>query len=180
MSVARVIDVVEAAYSLDGTEQAWLTNLAESTAPALDRGLGIIGYIGETATMRAVSIATVNLSESVMQMLGQLARSSNGAGMSLPSFQATPFGCRCLSEGLFSDGLRPYWEASGFVDGFGVYAHVAEGKSVHLFAGSPTGERMDRRTKRVWERVAAHMAAGHRVRAGLAKVAAPEAVLDSS
>ncbi|MEO6598555.1 MAG: hypothetical protein ABIQ16_01690, partial [Polyangiaceae bacterium] len=43
---ANAIDVVEAAYRLDGTESAWLEALLEQTAKDLDTGNGVYGFTG--------------------------------------------------------------------------------------------------------------------------------------
>jgi DNA-binding CsgD family transcriptional regulator len=161
-----LVDVVEAAYTLDGDHHAWLTRLAEAARPSLDRGLGVVAYVGETRTLRPVDVAMVGVTEGVHRLLRAVGE--RAAGEVDETYLGQPMRFVSVSETtFFGDALRSDWEetgrACGLVDGVSVYVHSTANRTVHLFAGSASLERPSARERRAWLRVASHIAAGHRV-----------------
>jgi hypothetical protein len=43
-SSTHVVDVIEAIYREEKSERAWLDGILVAAGPALDRGLGVVGY----------------------------------------------------------------------------------------------------------------------------------------
>ena len=43
------LDVIETAYRLDGTDEAWLAGILERFAPAVDEGRGVLAYLYDAA-----------------------------------------------------------------------------------------------------------------------------------
>jgi DNA-binding CsgD family transcriptional regulator len=172
MFASRLVDVVESAYLLDGDDHAWLTGLANAARPALDRGLGVVAYLGEARTLKTVAFATSGVSEGVCALLQAVSDSTPRNVQE--SFLGQPMRFVSVSETFFADSvLRGHWEAAGrafgLVDGVGVYAHAASRRSIHLFAPSASIEHPQARERRAWLRIASHLAAAHRVRTLLGK-----------
>lgn len=177
-----MVDVVEAAYALDGDLHAWLTRLAEAARPSLDRGLGVVAYVGETQTLRPVDVAMVGVTEGVQRLLEAVGE--RAAGAVDETYLGEPMRFVSVSEStFFGDALRDHWEetgrASGLVDGVSVYVHSGANRTVHLFAASASLERPSERERRAWLRVVSHVAAGHRVRALLGQGGPTDAQCDA-
>lgn len=181
-----MIDVVEAAYSMEGDEHAWLARLATAALPALDRGLGVFAYIGEARTLRPVSFASARVPAAIERLIHDIGEHPP-RGVD-DSFVQHPMRFVAMSEVFLGDAvLRGHWErarsAQGYADGVGVYVHAARERSLHLFAVSTVRERPTQAERRAWLRVAVHLAAADRVRAQLAGRDPDEradAVLDAS
>ncbi len=182
----QLIGVVEAAYAMGGPDEAWLSGLAEAAFPSMNRGHGVIAYLGATGTLQTRSFAMVGASDGVMNLLGQI--DGGGPRSAHESFLHRPQGCTSVSQmQYFGDPrVRAIWErvreTNGICDGVGVFAHSVGDNSVHLFAASSAVETPSPREHRAWLKVAVHLSAGHRLRAtwrgGVAR--ADDALLDAN
>jgi DNA-binding CsgD family transcriptional regulator len=179
------IDVVEASYELESDDTTWLTRIAQTASPSLDRGGGVIAYLVEMTTMRMTAFGSTRPLEHrpVLQFL----KSASPPPIT-EEFRSRPRRYESFSE-VFAgvDAALRHWQANmaefGVVDSLGVVAHASAGLSVMLMAPSAHLEQTHPRTRRVWERVAVHLAAGQRLRSGLQRtqaVPAAAAILDSS
>lgn len=180
MHSACFIDVVEAAYSLEQDEQAWLGGLARTAAPALDRGLGVVAYLGETKSLKTIAYASHAITTDVQALFGIVAQMSPSE--TTLQFQRRSVGFSSMREAFFGDdSLEDVWIRAqavyGFADAITVHGHGANGCTVHIFAVSKRQEEVTPRLSRVWERIAYHIAAGHRLRT---RLAAPDALLDAN
>jgi DNA-binding CsgD family transcriptional regulator len=165
-----LIDVVEAAYSLDGNEQAWLSGLATAALPSLDRGKGVLAYIADMKNLSAVTFATANMPDALIAVVRGVGERPPG-GVN-DTFRRQPMRFLALSEAFFGDEkLREHVQSAsisaGFADGVGVYAHATPERSLHVFAFTPTIQRPTVREREGWVQVAVHLAAGYRVRSVL-------------
>jgi DNA-binding CsgD family transcriptional regulator len=173
---ADLIAVIERAYSLDGSEQAWLENLAQATLPVFDRGLGILAFAYRARRGRPLEVEAVagaGISEGLL-------------GTAVPFHRATPpeiveatylrrSGCASASEmsGLGSGiEAHPAWREILHPQGMHDYCAInvladPNGHGCIVGAPLPKVTRTTAPVKRVWDRIAAHIAAGLRLRAAL-------------
>jgi DNA-binding CsgD family transcriptional regulator len=168
MGSRRLVDVVESAYSLESDETSWLKTLAQRAAPALDRGLGVIAYVADTATMGMRAFGTTEEAEGVETFIRDVCKDAPPAVFDELSKRPVRFGS--ISERFFAvPEVRSHWERSGpsygSRDAVGFFVHGADGRTVNLFAPSPRLERPHPQERRAWERVAVHVSAAYRVRA---------------
>jgi DNA-binding CsgD family transcriptional regulator len=171
-----VIRVIERAYSLEGSEEAWLSGLAEAARPVLERGLGILAFTYRArpnAPLEVRAVAGSGISDGLL-------------GTAVPFHRATPpemveatylrrSGCASASEasGLGAELDRhPAWV--GVLQPHGMHDYCAinvladpRGFGCILGAPLPKVTRTAARLKDTWDRVAAHVAAGMRLRSEL-------------
>lgn len=197
------ITILEAAYSLSGTEQEWLQRLAETALPALGRGQGLVGYTYDASRMdrmpiratvqcdvdeRAVRAASrAGLSEAETRYLIPLFRSSF-----VDTLRHSP--AALLRVGLsearvreFERGLDGFFKDCGLVDQFWVNAQDPTYFGVCFTADSGRRSRWQPREREQWRCIATHMVTAFRIRRKLASEAAsaetrsedraPEAIL---
>lgn len=168
-----IIHVVERAYEVTGSEQDWLQSLATAAQPILDRGLGIMAFVYQARAGAGLQIPT-----------------AAGAGMTeglygtiIPFNLATPHelveatylrrsGCATASEAsrmgarleehplwrniLHPHGMHDYCATNVLVD--------PSGRGCIVGAPLPSVARTPPTVRRAWTRVAAHIAAGLRLR----------------
>ena len=182
---ARAIDIVEAAYRLDGSEGEWLTALLELAAKDLDTGSGAYAFTGNesapdfanspTFAQHALNpeflarIATLNAEapNAIFELLKKRLVTSGGLEQVLGrgSPVVTHF------RGLMAD--------AGIADGFCMFAQDARGGSVTLSAPSRHVLAPAPRVRGVWQRVGLHIVAGLRLRRLLAASASQRDALIS-
>lgn len=177
-----VIDLVEAAYSLDGDDSSWLGRIGETARVELDLGQGIVCLAtgrgdGELAALATVGVAIAP--DEVRERLANPAVRYFWADLSRTAATVST-GAALLSRknpgsgALFDQIGRRY----GTYDVWGLVARDGEGGSVQIAAPSPRPlAPLQRRAPR-WERVAAHIGAAWRLRRRLAAGARePAAIL---
>jgi DNA-binding CsgD family transcriptional regulator len=185
--VKSLIDVVEAAYSLDGDERAWLSGLATAALPALDRGCGVLAYVANMKDLSPVTFATARMPDALVHAVRGVGELSSATVND--TFRRQPMRFVAVSEAFLGDDvLREHANrtsvAAGAVDGVGVYVHASPERSVHLFAFAPTVQRPTTRERDAWVQVAVHLASAYRVRGllgGMRKIEdRADAILDGS
>lgn len=182
-----IISVVEAAYRTDGTDAEWLGELLGMARPWLDGGLGVAAFLYDASgsgapriwapvahgspyaahlpEMLPVAFAAAPL-EVTARFFGQ------PAPISTTSVELG-LGARIAEFPMYRDVLASF----GVMDSVTVCASDPSG--VGCFLCGPRGARAEpsRSDRRLWNRLAAHIAAGARLRRGAARV---DAVLSSS
>jgi DNA-binding NarL/FixJ family response regulator len=178
------INVVEAAYRLDGSESDWLAAVLEQATPDLDTGHGVYGFTGTNPAPDFASspvfverglnpafgsrIAALNAEapNAIFELLKQRLVTCGGLEQVL--------GCESPVVGHFRGLMAP----TGIVDGFCMFAQDARGGSVTLSAPASGVVSPPPRVRGVWRRVGLHVVAGLRLRRLLAVSAAgPDALL---
>jgi DNA-binding CsgD family transcriptional regulator len=169
-----VVGILEAAYALDLSDDAWLDGVLRTTSPLLDRGLGVLAYryeVSSEGAMRVWSPRFAGGSEEQAQR-AFLGLAGGVAAMTPRQAQAAFFESgpvKTLSD-IF--GRRPdhtphvgtHIAATGAPD-FLVVMTQDPSRSGCVFAGArATASRAAPTDVRRWMRVAAHMAAGYRLR----------------
>jgi DNA-binding CsgD family transcriptional regulator len=158
------IALVEAAYQSGSGQSAWLDQLADS-ALGFDAGLGLVAFSGQIVPERGLEF-TAHAPRMNPELMGTLAASAAAN----PSIGANSVSRAC-SGATFSEAmgvahaeevLRPLlpW---GCRDLLGVTAIEPGGFVLGLTIMLPEIRELSRREQVQWDRLAAHLAAGHRL-----------------
>lgn len=180
---ANPIDVVEAAYDLDATDTQWLEKLATAVRPLIDDGHGAFAYYFDVRVPIEVSHAAALLFDMERSLL------AHGIEMTL----ALPDVAHYVHfhneglDGLIAVGRRAglgdlrersavsrYFEIAGIADFAALQTIEPSGRGVVVAAGQSRERTFDARTRRLWARVNAHIAAGRRLRESIAGIAGTE------
>lgn len=177
-----VIEVVERAYDLEASDRDWLKALARSARPLVDRGLGVIAYFYEA---RAGSPVRVPYATGVGVTRGLLAAGVGFVRATPPEIFERTFrarsGCATASE---VSGLGAALEANPayrqLLHPHGMHDYLATnvltdpaGRGCIIGAPLPAVGATPGAVRRLWDRLAAHLAAGLRLRAELRGAAGP-------
>ncbi len=166
------IEVVEAAYRLDGTDLEWLRGLGKAVRPLLDGDRGLLCYLIDAASEPAeqfarrvvfdVSPEDVELAE---QLLAKNIRMTAAFHDVPPSLDASAVASyRAVGRGQVDDRILDAYSRLGVAD-FSAFRTVEPGPlSVAFVAGQRIERQFDAETIARWARVAAHVAAGRRLR----------------
>jgi len=176
MSTGDLIDVVEASYRVDLSETEWLAAVYDAALPHLDRGLGgsaffydasditnlrVRGFIGDgeapESTIAAIESASPARTEWVFRTQACQTASEGPNGTDHPGLEL--FRSLGYEDVLFVNGVDP------------------SGKGVFLSARLKKRSTLSRTTMKSWGWVAAHIAAGFRLRAQAAAANGPSSFL---
>ncbi|HJL15113.1 MAG TPA: LuxR C-terminal-related transcriptional regulator [Sandaracinaceae bacterium LLY-WYZ-13_1] len=178
------VGVVESAYRLQDSLQGWLEAVVDRCEPALDEGLGTLGYLFEH-TPRGVLVRAVTTRGSVGSAEQVRARTEGAPvdAMRVLLDRGDAVGSTCAV-------LEPFGLAAPFLEALaadtggrardvvGLVAHDGEELGLVLGGARPERASVPAATARRWSRVLAHLGAGCRLQRRLLRApAAPEAVL---
>jgi DNA-binding CsgD family transcriptional regulator len=184
MTAPNPIDVVEAAYRLDVDDRTWLTNVAKAVRPLIDDGRGLIAYYSDRRKAPGrwlddavtIDIPPIDLAraQEVLRTAGEMIQRVHfadqiplGLASELPLDAAHP-AVTTYRNGLARNGV--FDQAA-----FNTVSPAIKGLTVVAAQVQP--RRFDARTRRLWARVSAHVAAALRLRDALGE---PDAVLTPS
>jgi DNA-binding NarL/FixJ family response regulator len=178
------VAIVEAAYVLEGDDRAWLTQLTAAAAPILDAGFGIVSYfydLRRPASEHLEGPVTVNADLAYARAIAAV-HVRRAAGDRVRPY-LRPASARTSSEiyGTGVIGRDPgAREAAtyGIADLMRVCVVAGDRHGCFLGAPLPRVSRVDRASAARWAKVAAHIAAGLRLRRSLAH-AHVDAILDT-
>ena len=170
---SHAIDVIEAAYDLEAPDfDAWLANVLEVGKPVLDHGLGVFGFefvrpagaSGAEATIR--DIHTKSMPDDFIR------RFEEARSVLSPEFvrSVTPPGhAGTWSEiaGHHPEEFQALVDALGYSDLLGILAVDPNGVGVDISAPLPDRLRLTPKSRERWQMLAAHVAAGYRLRRAL-------------
>lgn len=175
---ADEVGLVEAAYRIDGTETQWLEGLAEVATPLLGGELGVMActFVIALGQVQVEKLICLGGPTGLTAAITSLFRDAPGI-MSV-SFGAGP--CTTVSEAVGAAGMEAQSASQrmfdlGIRDAVGVLGIDPNGHGVTLAAYRPNYTILSRRMVSRWSRVASHLAAGFRVRRGLAAAEAARA-----
>jgi DNA-binding CsgD family transcriptional regulator len=179
---AKVIDLVETSYLLGGEEVDWVARVVEA-AGDFDYGLGVFGIVQRRMGDGVRTQHMVVRSTEAMLRWVAMAQESIGLGVLADVFESPVARSGTFVEQLelaglptstFFDVARPY----GVADAFGLITQLSDGTFLTLVAPSPTRVTATRQQSRRWQRLAAHLGTGLRLKRRLAAEAlSPELVL---
>jgi len=166
--------VVEAAYRVEQSDAAWLEGVTRAARPLLDGGLGLCGGLVDFDARRtppAVLSAPVyigtpsGLAEGIENLLavkelGALQARLFASGKPISTASAE-LGARVLKQ---NEAVQAHWAPLGVRDMVGVLAADPGGSIVTLVAPQARTASTSPAHVETWARLAAHLAAGHRLR----------------
>jgi DNA-binding CsgD family transcriptional regulator len=161
----NLVSIVEAAYAIGDTEEAWLDRLASAAEPDLARGFGTVAYLYDASSdpLRVLSAVTRSPQFSV-EMVSVMASSGNDAYVEA-TWRSISFGAASSGEG-FSEipAVRDYMAPLGIHDVLALNAFDPSGVGVWVGAPQPKRTIVSSTETRTWSRVAAHLATAFRLR----------------
>lgn len=180
-----LLEIIEAAYAVDGSDEAWFAGLAESVhanVPFPVSGVVVNGYDISDPERPELSQGLACASDDVPQFI-------EGWGELVKVFETDPARTRAsygtLDEGFGleipvpgSERLASAFRRLGVGDVYGVNGRNPSGEGVFIgIVMPPRFAPLPVRTRRTFARIARHVAAGHRLRRRLARRAEPSDAL---
>src|SRR5688572_21721625 len=168
------LDIVATAYRLDVDDNAWLDGVAEVVRPRLDRGFGIYGmyyYAPSPERFRAEPQRFYHCPSEVIAFADR-ALAGTTPEVVRHVLLSHPFGTTsdALGRPRLTSRLPPTAPPFGIADSVAVNAVDPVGNGVMLCGPMNEIASLPRRERSLWTRVTAHIAAGHRLRIGLAAI----------
>jgi DNA-binding NarL/FixJ family response regulator len=166
----RVIEAVEAAYSLEGTDEAWLRRILDVTAHDLDLGVGTYAFTARHGADRIQpdsEFVPRDLDPAYYGMLSEINRTAPTE--LLDELAKSLVRCGGLEHALGRDHalvrhFRSYGAPIGIVDGFTMYAHDGESAGFVMAAPARRFVRPGPAMLDIWHRAALHFATALRLR----------------
>ncbi len=179
--------MVEASYSLEGSDVDWLARVLESGRPDFDLGRG---YYGFTCRIRATEFAMgpvyveKNLDPRFGTLVEKLNREAPNAVVDVLSRSAAICGGFPEVLGVGNPASNQFFNAgraSGITDAFSIFAQDGEGYGIDISAPVEGVMKTPARVRGIWHRVGLHVAAGMRLRRRVVEQRAElDAILDPS
>jgi DNA-binding CsgD family transcriptional regulator len=182
-----LLAIVEAAYQLDCPASEWLDGLLAGMSPLMDHGLGLAAFVYDASVPENVQVGPLAIQGLPSDLIQSLAEGAIRADL---TSARSAFVSRVVSSASeadaggeifqwFTEQMRPF----GVKDAVFLNAVDPSGLGcvISAAAGEVTG--LSAEVKTTWGRIAAHFAAGHRLRqrhARCGKQAGIEAVLSCS
>lgn len=186
MGATGAIDVVEAAYDLNGTETEWLSRVLAVARNDIDTGDGVYAFTSRESKpepdLHAVPVfVSQDLNRGFAERLVELNREAPKAVYELMSKRLVMAGGLegTVGKGPISAHFRALMKPTGISDGFSMFAQDGEYGSLTMSAPSRYAIEPPPRIRGIWRRVGLHAAAALRLRRKLAaKKTTLEAVVD--
>lgn len=169
-----LLDIVEAAYNVDRSDEEWLKEVAHAAHPHLDRGFGIAAFEyfrppeGQPSISRRFHLGIPNQLDRIYSKVFEQMD---------PEIRLRPFRLGPCISGSELMGMRKKFHAEPhmqrFVQRFGMYdslwitAAEPSGHGLGLHAGRPNIAWASQVEKKRWGKIAAHLAAAIRMRHSL-------------
>lgn len=173
------IGLVEAAYQFNAGQSAWLDQLADS-ALGLDEGVGVLAYSGQILPELGLQFSahSAHMNPELLAALASCAQADPAIGALSVS--------RACSGATFSEAMGAQYSAEalrpllpwGCRDLLGVTAIEPGGFVLGVTIVLPEVRTLSRRERVQWDRLAAHLAAGHRLQRRLIESQKPDSDAD--
>lgn len=174
-----LLDVVEAAYRVELDESSWLRAVRDASLAHLDRGLGGSAFIYEAKNADRVSVRSfLGSGNDDDKIVRAIQASSPERVRWIFRSQA----CQTASEGpdWNTPTARAIFRSLGFDDLLFVNGVDPTGEGCFFTVRLKERERVSRPFVRSWSRIAAHLAAGFRLRARLEDLGERAKPIDSA
>jgi DNA-binding NarL/FixJ family response regulator len=177
----RALEVVEAAYSLDDTDQDWLARVLEIASHDVDLGLGTYAFTCRV-TAKGLDMGTAYVERRLLPKFAALVGEINRTAP--PELGELLARSVSISGGLqqvvgqdhpTARHLVEHGAPAGVIDGFSLFAQDGEGWGVSLTAVADHLVEPHPRVRGIWRRVGLHLAASTRLRRRLRERAPYEA-----
>jgi DNA-binding NarL/FixJ family response regulator len=181
----HAVSIVEAGYSLEGTDSDWLARVLEAASPDLDRGLGSYGFtccVSRGKIEMGPGYAERCLDPTFAKLVAELNRTVPDDFFDLIAQSAIVCGG---FEETVPPALRAHLQevgpSVGVVDGFALFAQDGEGYAVNLTGPSSSTVAAPARVRGLWSRVGVHLASALRLRRRMSSSrAVRDAILEPS
>jgi DNA-binding CsgD family transcriptional regulator len=167
----ELIDVLEAAYLLDGTDDAWMRRLLEQVRRFLGSGLSVVGFFVDHNTPRHVEPIRPVVLGLPAEHADRIAQGILDSGPLFRELQRTTPAVGTASSslgGVSWGGILPMLHdplaTAGVRDVIGLRTQDPSGRGVVLGATLPQVTTLSRAELHTWHRVCAHVAAALRLR----------------
>jgi DNA-binding NarL/FixJ family response regulator len=171
----HAIDVVEAGYSLAGTDPEWMARILEVAEPDIDYGRGSYGFVCRITPTELELLPTYAeraLDPRFGALIAQINRERPEAAHEVMSRRVVTAGGIAEFFGpdhVVTHHIRAAGRVAGVVDAFALFAQDGEGYAIDLTGPSGTPLEMGSRVRGIWRRLGLHLAAGVRLRRRLAE-----------
>jgi DNA-binding CsgD family transcriptional regulator len=180
-----IVGIIEASYNVESDDHTWLTSVVEAVRPVLDRGLGMLAILYDASDpdhFRMKEQMNPGAPTGFEPIPARVAE-----GFDRAFVEANMLSRTCSLMRRATTGALPpeVWEALyrpfGIEDIFNLNGVDPSGHGCYLGVLLPKVGRLSVSTAARWNRVAAHLAAGQRVRRSLRARPSepPEAVLST-
>ena len=168
------IDVIEAAYDLECDDRAWLSQVAAAIAPLLEGGHGVWASYFDVAIPAARwldDVVLLGARRTEIRAAQQIAAAERIVENMHIVVEPLQSGLEAAQAAHMTAAATARYRA--FLDKVKARDYIAfrtvetSGKGVSIAAAQRTAWSPDRRTRGLWARVAAHIAAARRLRAAL-------------
>lgn len=186
MRARSPIDVVEAAYRLEGDESAWLGAIVDAIFPDVSDGRGVYAFTAKVAPEGLTPGASFVQRDLDPALVPAIARYNAEASSDATTFLANNLvifgglrevlGAEHADVRAFDDVFRPL----GVRDGLSLFAQDAEGHGVDITAMRGDTIVPSARVRAVWERVGVHVATAFRLRRRMTRGLAVDALFAPS
>ena len=177
MKEGDIVDIVEAAYATEGDDGAWLDSLAHAALPHVGRGMGVVAIAYETRT-RPIHVSAVRGAGDLPMPAAMLARAAERASPEYVEQSWKRLSCGTASEVRgWNAEPRSRFEAVGVKDVLSINAYDVSGAGCCIGVPLPHVLKLERRERALYDRVAAHLASGFRLRQ---RARAADAILSTS
>lgn len=176
----RLVEMVEAAYRLDGDLNDWIERVLVC-AEELDHGLGVFGFLQKIAHAGVehhgivVAGTPADLERIAMAREGLTDHSGHVSFASSPLMRSGSYRAQVARAGLPTEPFDAHFGRCGMADLLGISTNLGGGLVFSVVAPTPTVYVERPATIERYQRLAAHLGAGLRLRSHLA---APEVIPD--
>lgn len=180
-SARNAIAVVEAAYSLEGTDNDWLGGVLDALSSDLESDGGSYAFVcrvdGGRLEMGPAYVER-HLDPGFAAAVEELNRTAPGAFFSLLERHAVISGAFTDLVGhLLQSHLDEHTAPHGVFDALAIFAQDGEGFGLNVTAPACRRVHVSPRVRGLWKRIGFHLASGMRLRRRLAAVAVDESAI---
>jgi DNA-binding CsgD family transcriptional regulator len=165
-----LLGAIEVAYDLECSDERWLRRLARAALAGLGRGLGVVAYTYEASEPTRYRVASVGARRNWRRAAAALLATLDPASIQRRFGHATYFVAsrRFRDDRELASAFETRLAPLGIRDVAGVVAQDPGGSGLLVCFASAAAIEPDAREVATWSRIAAHWAAGHRLRRQLA------------
>jgi DNA-binding CsgD family transcriptional regulator len=174
-----LVQVIEAAYALHESEADWVEAICSAVRPALDVGLGVLVATVDISSGNVAYSAAAALGNTLEAFLAVGGMQPEHAGDALLPIRGRPTKSLTSTFGdrlpVAAPTLKSVTERFGVRDVLGVIGMNTDGHGMSICVLLPKAARLGTRMRNRWDRIAAHLAAGVRLRRRTLPAEAPTA-----
>ena len=166
-----LVEILESCYSVDGDIDSWMRGVGQAIDAHLGYGLGAIAIryrLGDDSSFQPMTMLPVNMSDAGVAVV-QGATANLPASYVRATFASLPADIASNTgpdevRALTSRIYREHFEPQGWHDTLCINALDPTRHGLYLGAWMPKRQKLTSNMRARWSRVAAHMAAAHRLR----------------